>query len=169
MLRIKPNCHEAWWGLFICNSAFDSYYGYQDKYGNSGPLTKASIMLETINKYANRAIQYAPPAQADRYRQAISDDIDFIQRASSGEYDKPSRGKSGCYIATAVYGSYSCPEVMALRRYRDDYLANRAWGRMFIRFYYAVSPALAKHIRPDSVIGRAIRRYLDDKVRKLTE
>ncbi len=26
---------------------------------------------------------------------------------------------SGCYIATAVYGSYDCPEVWVLRRYRD--------------------------------------------------
>ena len=25
----------------------------------------------------------------------------------------------GCYVATAVYGSYDCPEVWVLRRYRD--------------------------------------------------
>ena len=169
VLKIKPNCHEAWWGLFVCNDAFNRYYGYQDKYGNSGPLTKASLMQEAINKYANRAIQFAPPAQAESYRQAISEDEDFIQRASNGEFDRPSGGKSGCYIATAVYGSYSCPEVMTLRRYRDDYLANKAWGRLFIRIYYALSPALARHIRPDSLIGRTVRRYLDGKVRKLTD
>ena len=27
---------------------------------------------------------------------------------------------SGCYIATCVYGSYDCPQVQTLRRFRDD-------------------------------------------------
>jgi len=168
VIRIKPNCHEAWWGLYCCNSAFDSYYGYEDKYGNSGPITKASIMQDTINKYAARAIQYAPPAQAESYRQAIKEELDFIDRARSGEFDKTdSKGKSGCYIATAVYGSYTCPEVVALRRYRDDYLAKRAWGRAFIKAYYALSPSMAKHIRSDSAAGRRIRMTLDRMVKRL--
>ena len=170
VIRIKPNCHEAWWGLYACNSAFDSYYGYQDKYGNSGPITKASIMQETINKYAARAIQYAPPAQAEHYRLANADELDFIERARNGEFDKKSSGgKSGCYIATAVYGSYTCAEVMALRRYRDDYLYRRAWGRLFIKLYYRLSPELARRIKPDSALGKAVRRYLDGKVRRLEE
>jgi len=25
ILTIKPNCHEAWWGLYTCNDAFDRY------------------------------------------------------------------------------------------------------------------------------------------------
>lgn len=52
--------------------------------------------------------------------------------------------KSGCYIATAVYGSYDCPEVWTLRRYRDNTLATCWYGRMFVRLYYAVSPTLVK-------------------------
>ncbi|MBR4531463.1 WG repeat-containing protein [bacterium] len=52
--------------------------------------------------------------------------------------------KSGCYIATAVYGSYDCPEVWTLRRYRDNVLDNSWYGRLFIRAYYAISPRLVK-------------------------
>lgn len=48
----------------------------------------------------------------------------------------------GCYIATCVYGSYDCPEVWTLRRFRDSTLANHFLGRAFIRLYYAVSPKL---------------------------
>ena len=50
----------------------------------------------------------------------------------------------GCYVATAVYGSYDCPEVWVLRRFRDHTLAQSALGRAFIRAYYAVSPALVR-------------------------
>lgn len=50
----------------------------------------------------------------------------------------------GCYVATAVYGSYDCPQVWTLRRYRDYTLAETWYGRAFIRTYYAVSPTLVK-------------------------
>lgn len=52
--------------------------------------------------------------------------------------------KGGCYVATAVYGSYDCPQVWTLRRYRDNVLAKTWYGRAFIRMYYAVSPTLVK-------------------------
>jgi len=38
----------------------------------------------------------------------------YTQRIGGG-----SNSSAGCYIATAVYGSYNCPEVWTLRRYRD--------------------------------------------------
>lgn len=64
------------------------------------------------------------------------DDSDpkFINTPTSG----------GCYVATAVYGSYDCPQVWTLRRYRDDVLAKTWCGRIFIRIYYAISPTLVK-------------------------
>jgi hypothetical protein len=52
--------------------------------------------------------------------------------------------KGGCYVATAVYGSYDCPQVWTLRRYRDDTLAKTRRGRAFIRLYYTISPTLVK-------------------------
>ena len=51
---------------------------------------------------------------------------------------------SGCYIATCVYGSYDCPQVWSLRRYRDYTLAETWHGRAFIKAYYAISPTLVK-------------------------
>ena len=42
------------------------------------------------------------------------------------------RKKSGCYVATCVYGSYDCPEVWVLRRYRDYVLEESILGRAFI-------------------------------------
>ena len=50
----------------------------------------------------------------------------------------------GCYIATCVYGSYDCAEVLVLRRFRDTVLKRSKCGRMFIRTYYAVSPHIVR-------------------------
>lgn len=50
----------------------------------------------------------------------------------------------GCYVATCVYGSYNCPQVWTLRRYRDNTLAKTWYGRAFIHTYYAVSPTIVK-------------------------
>ena len=55
-----------------------------------------------------------------------------------------SSSSGGCYVATAVYGSYDCPQVWTLRRFRDYTLAETWYGRAFIRAYYAVSPTLVK-------------------------
>ena len=47
-------------------------------------------------------------------------------------------------MATAVYGSYDCPEVWTLRRFRDNVLAKTWYGRLFIHLYYAISPTVVK-------------------------
>ncbi len=52
--------------------------------------------------------------------------------------------KEGCYIATCVYGSYDCPQVWTLRRFRDQTLGGTWYGRFFVKCYYAVSPVLVK-------------------------
>ncbi len=45
------------------------------------------------------------------------------------------RKSGGCYVATCVYGSYDCPQVWTLRRFRDDIMAQSVAGRLFIKFY----------------------------------
>lgn len=51
---------------------------------------------------------------------------------------------NGCYIATCVYGSYDCPQVWTLRRFRDYTLDETWYGRLFIKCYYAISPILVR-------------------------
>lgn len=58
--------------------------------------------------------------------------------------ERPNTTNNGCYVATAVYGSYDCPQVWTLRRFRDFTLAETWYGRAFIRTYYAISPTLVK-------------------------
>ncbi len=75
--------------------------------------------------------------------------------------------KAGCYIATCVYGSYDCPEVWTLRRYRDSKLGASHGGRAFIRLYYAISPTLVKWFGNTNWFKKMWRGVLDKKVKKL--
>ena len=75
--------------------------------------------------------------------------------------------KSGCYVATAVYGSYNCPQVWTLRRYRDNTLASTWYGRAFIKTYYAISPTLVKWFGETKWFKNMWRGTLDRKVKNL--
>lgn len=78
------------------------------------------------------------------------------------------KGKSsGCYVATAVYGSYDCPQVWTLRRYRDDTLASTWYGRAFIRTYYAISPTLVKWFGETEWFKKMWKGKLDRMVEEL--
>ena len=87
---------------------------------------KKTSNKEKITKYAEKIKKYEP---------------NYIAPVLS----TPTPTKSGgCYVATAVYGSYDCPQVWTLRRYRDDTLSKTWYGRAFIHTYYAISPTLVK-------------------------
>lgn len=79
----------------------------------------------------------------------------------------PQPGQGGCYVATAVYGSYDCPEVRVLRRYRDRALAQHWPGRAFIRLYYGLSPALVRGVGGQDWFVRMVRPILDRFVARL--
>lgn len=77
--------------------------------------------------------------------------------------------KSGCYVATAVYGSYDCPQVWTLRRYRDDTLATTWYGRAFIHTYYAISPTLVKWFGDATWFKNMWKPKLDRMVMRLNQ
>ena len=79
----------------------------------------------------------------------------------------PSTSNGGCYVATCVYGSYDCPEVWTLRRYRDDTLGSTWYGRLFIKAYYSVSPTIVKWLGKTKWFKRFWRVKLDKMVENL--
>lgn len=93
--------------------------------------------------------------------------MDNVDDSSSSENTSITKSVSGCYIATCVYGSYNCPEVYRLRRYRDYYLKKRKLGRLFIKMYYATSPSLVKHFGNKKLFRKIFKSYLDKKLIKL--
>lgn len=77
--------------------------------------------------------------------------------------------KKGCYVATCVYGSYDCPEVWTLRRFRDQVLARSRLGRGFIRLYYALSSGIVRRFGTARWFQKFWRRMLDPLVSRLRE
>lgn len=82
-----------------------------------------------------------------------------------GGYNHSSSG--GCYVATCVYGSYDCPEVWTLRRFRDEKLAKSKMGRAFIKTYYAISPTIVKWFGKTNLFQSFWRKRLNCLVEKL--
>lgn len=83
------------------------------------------------------------------------------------ETTSSSTSSSGCYVATAVYGSYDCPEVWTLRRFRDFTLDETWYGRLFIKAYYATSPTFVKYFGNVKVFKLQGKKLLDKWVAKL--
>ena len=84
-------------------------------------------------------------------------------------YPDLKRHKNACYVATCVYGSYDCPQVWTLRRYRDDTLAGTWYGRAFIRFYYLISPTAVRLFGKTGLFQRFFRKRLDRMVKRLND
>lgn len=75
----------------------------------------------------------------------------------------------GCYIATCVYGSYDCPQVWTLRRFRDYTLDKTWYGRLFIKCYYAISPSLVSVFGETKTFRRFWKKHLDNLILKLKD
>ena len=106
-------------------------------------------------------------AYNNRYRSSSSSSY-RPSPSTSSSYSRPS-SSGGCYVATAVYGSYDCPEVWLLRRYRDYYLDKNFFGRLFIKIYYAISPTLVKWFGKAKWFKKLIKPILEKKIKKLKE
>ncbi len=67
---------------------------------------------------------------------------------------------SGCFIATAAYGSPLANEVSSLRIFRDRYLVTNKAGKLFLRLYYRFSPRIADSIRNHHFLKAYVRTAL---------
>jgi len=71
-----------------------------------------------------------------------------------------------CFIATTVYGENS-EEVDIFRRFRDEVLCTRPWGRKLVAAYYQVGPRGAEVIGRSNAGRRAAKLILSPVARLL--
>lgn len=69
--------------------------------------------------------------------------------------------RKACYIATAVYGDIDAPQVVKLRKFRDESLRNTVVGKAFIFLYYLISPSLIWMFSKNDIISRTTKKALD--------
>jgi DNA-directed RNA polymerase subunit RPC12/RpoP len=174
IINDDPTNGDAYWGLVLCYM----------KENPDIPVTEYLYELfhiqdsrKYLNNYANdaykKAILYTEneKVKAERIRIATEYSQPLIEKLKD-EKERRERidsHKGACYIATAVYGDYNAPQVMVLRRYRDNALKNSAFGRLFIKTYYKLSPPIAKRLKNARRINGFVRGILDKIVSHLSK
>ena len=76
---------------------------------------------------------------------------------SDTDYATTGNDDSGCFIATAAYGSLMEPHVRILRDFRDRFLTTSAIGKEFLNLYYRYSPPIAHFIKQHDTIRFMVR------------
>jgi uncharacterized repeat protein (TIGR02543 family) len=71
---------------------------------------------------------------------------------------------SGCFIATAAYGSPTAEQLDVLRGFRDGVLLESGAGSQFVALYYRLSPPIAGFISENSFLRTLVRELLVDPV-----
>ena len=84
----------------------------------------------------------------------------IISDIASTPLGTPSPPRSGCFIATAAYGTSMAEDVRHLRAFRDEYLQTNEAGRWFVNQYYKFSPPLADYLRQHDDLRAVVRAAL---------
>lgn len=117
---------------------------------------------------------YVPKTWLQWYFNKIKETDSIIEKLDPSYQPVPppsvkKRARSGCYIATCVYGSYDCPQVWTLRRFRDFTLAKTWYGKTFIKLYYTISPTLVKLFGNTKWFKKLWKGGLDRLIKSLKE
>jgi len=76
----------------------------------------------------------------------FSPPADFDAKAYLARNLESRTADSGCFIATAAYGTPHAQEIDRLREFRDDVLLQNVLGTLFVRTYYRLSPPIAEWV-----------------------
>ena len=161
--KIARDCWKA--GINIWGRTYAMFDDHTTRYQNM-----KNTYVAKIQKYEPSFVFSAPRLYGfpTAYTNVVNKNINYdFQSSSTANASNSSSG--GCYVATAVYGSYDCPEVWTLRRYRDNILAETSLGRAFIKTYYAISPTLVKWFGHTEWFKKMWKGKLDRMVRELRE
>ena len=155
----------------------ENYYTPSDDPIRTALLTVRGITVDEKAYFKNNIFQTTPSVSLEvgltqniTCIKEIVDRISLYRGTEFTDYEviKPKIApKGGCYVATCVYGSYDCPQVWTLRRYRDAVLKSTWYGRAFVRMYYAISPTLVKWFGKTNWFKKMWRGKLDKMVASL--
>ena len=95
---------------------------------------------------------------------SIVKQIYVLNAKQTVEANKP---KQGCFIATMAYGDYNHPQVIFLRKYRDNNLRKYIFGKVLIELYYHISPKIVYFSGDNKYIKKFARCVLDCLIRRL--
>lgn len=123
--------------------------------------------IKIFRDATNIGLKECKEAIDDLYARQMPSNFSMDNSVQKRRQKDPNVKVSKCYIATAVYGSYDAPQVIVLRRFRDEVLSKSLFGKAIILTYYKMSPPVAKRLEKAGRMNRMVRRILDKVVRML--
>lgn len=156
-------------------------------YGSNSAFTGCNPAdVDLALKYINRSLELFPDSPAYLNLKALflmegkgqkEQGIALLERAHQLNprditiEDNLNKAKqsSGCFIATAAYGSEEMWQVRALQAWRDEALLTGVAGRRFVAAYYRLSPPIAKWIERHEVLRGLVRLILFPVTRPLSK
>lgn len=148
----------------------DSLENIAQKYGDEEKQSR-KYYYELALKHAEFILQNGNLASPQYYKDVIMKYHRWINEIDPSHVvpaEAPRAGNEqssgGCYVATCVYGSYDCPQVWTLRRFRDNTLGKTWYGRLFIHIYYAISPTIVKLFGDTNWFKKMWKEKLDKMV-----
>lgn len=131
----------------------------------TGEIAKQWVYFQNaVNERFNVYGAYMNETALSKYRRLLNQIKEGLPQEKMNEISSDSmtnEQKSGCYIATVVYGSYNAPEVVVLRHFRDCYLRKYFLGRSFIKLYYFTSPTVARWLKNTVYFNKAAHAILN--------
>jgi len=73
-------------------------------------------------------------------------------KTGAGNMKIESKSGASCFVATVAYGNQDHPDVVFLRKFRDEVLLRSSKGRSFIDWYWRTGPKLAKIINQSKLM-----------------
>ena len=98
---------------------------------------------------------------------AMEKGIESVKRNAPAAAIAGEGGDRRCFVATAVFDGADGPEVLRLRRFRDERLLTNHAGRAFVRLYYLHGPRMARTVSRRPRLKLLLRRLLKSLCRSL--
>ena len=133
----------------------ETLYGLHfNKTGQTGIAvgTKGTIIRFTTN--INDPSPPPPPPPGTEQEVAGSSGGEFL---GADAFTKP---VGRCFIAGTVYGSPNHPNVITLRKFRDNYLLTNPVGKYAVEEYYRLGPSVAENLKYFPTLSSAVRLAL---------
>ncbi|MBW7876855.1 MAG: hypothetical protein H3C47_12810, partial [Candidatus Cloacimonetes bacterium] len=103
------------------------------------PFTTLVLPIRNKNSESSQLLSFLKPSVS-------------ISRSENNAVSVEGSGKSGCFIATAAFGSEKHKVVQKLIELRDQVLMQTDLGQLFVSLYYELSPVLARYVSESSTL-----------------
>ena len=127
---------------------------------DAGTLVGLVAQPEEGHEFVNWTRYVGTVADRNSASTTITIHDNYYVTANFAEIPSEEIPSTGCFIATAAYGTPMAEEIQILREFRDKYLLTNPLGQALVGLYYRVSPPMAEFITEHPWLRPVVRTGL---------